>query len=248
MNSNSMPATFWLIWHILRDRDLFTRISHEVDACRMNRTSELLCFDTAKLCNQPFLQSSYAETLRRYVSVYIIRQSEHEDAHVLDYKIPKGKTMVISSAIAHMDKRNWHTGSQGEHPVDTFWAERFLTYGANPPQPTLLAPILDATTSVSPSSTTVSGSDRSEPKFSLNGYSGAWIPFGSGIHQCPGRHWVKVQMLLSFAVINAAFEIELLGNGGAGLSVDMSKYGLGTMQPGEKAGFRIRRRKRQIVA
>lgn len=246
MNSNSMPATFWLIWHVLRDHDLFTRISHEVDACHINRTSELICFDTAKLCNQPLLQSSYAETLRKYVSVYIIRQSKHEDAHVLDYKIPKGKTMVISSAIAHLDKRNWRTGPQGEHPVDTFWAERFLTYGANLPQPTPLSPKPNVP-SVSLSSI-VSDSDRSEPKFSLNGYSGAWIPFGSGIHQCPGRHWVKVQMLLSFAVINAAFEIELLGTGGDdGLSVDMSKYGLGTMQPGENAGFRIRRRKRQTA-
>lgn len=67
-------------------------------------------------------------------------------------------------------------------------------------------------------------------------------------------------MLLSFAVINAAFEIELLplgrSNGGGGeevegkgkgglLGVDTSKYGLGTLQPGGRAGFRIRRRERR---
>ena len=227
MNSNSVPATFWLIWHLLRDRDLLTRASHEIDTCRLPTPSDPITFDTTKLCTRPLLQSCYAETLRKYVAVYIIRQPEHEDARILDYRVPKGKTMVISSAMAHTDARNWRTaGPRGQHPVDTFWAERFLTYG--------------------PAS--ADDLDVPEPKFSLNGYSGAWVPFGGGIHQCPGRHWVKLQMLLGFAVFNAAFEIELLGGKeGSDLRVDMRKYGLGTLQPGERAGFRIRRRRRDAV-
>lgn len=246
MNSNSVPATFWLIWHMLRDRDLLTRASREVDACRINRNSQPIGFDTTKLCNQSLLQSSYAETLRRYVAVYIIRQPEHHDAQILDYKVPRGKMMVVSSAMAHMDRRNWNTGTEEEHPVDTFWADRFLSYGAIPPLTSpdplnlSLAPAVIKAASVSAGST-VSSSDLLEPKFSLNGYSGAWIPFGGGIHQCPGRHWVKLQMLLSFAVINAAFEFELLEKGNA-LGVDMIKYGLGTLEPAEKVAFRIRRR------
>lgn len=250
MNSNSVPATFWLIWHMLRDHDLLTRASHEVDACRVNLTSEPVVFDTTKLCNQPLLQSSYAETLRKYVAVYIIRQPEHEDAQILDYKVPRGKMMVVSSAMAHMDRRNWNTGTEEEHSVDTFWADRFLTYGANSlrtspaPSDLNLTPANIGPAGISARST-VSNSDLLDPKFSLNGYSGAWIPFGGGIHQCPGRHWVKLQMLLSFAVINAAFEIELLGQGEA-LRVDMRKYGLGTLQPAEKARFRIRRKRNAV--
>ena len=232
-----MPATFWLIWHILQDRNLLEQVSHEADACRT--TSSPISFDTTNLCNQPLLQSCYAETLRKYVAVYIIRQPEHEDARIRDYTVPKGKMIVISSAMAHTDKRNWRTApreEEEEHPVDAFWPRRFLTHGANSSQE---RPSLDSGLST-----------PLEPEFSLNGYSGAWIPFGGGIHQCPGRHWVKLQMLLSFAVINAAFEIELLGKGqaGDGLRVDMSKYGLGTLQPGEKARFRIRRRKKKIAA
>ena len=227
---------------MLLDRDLLSRVTHEAETCRID-PSEGIAFDPVRLCNQPLLQSSYAETLRKYVAVYIIRQPEYENAPILDYKVPKGKTMVINSAMAHMDRRNWQTGPQGEHPVDTFWAERFLTYDTNPPQRPSPTPLNDSPTSAVASPAGVSGVDHSEPKFSLNGYSGAWIPFGGGIHQCPGRHWVKLQMLLSFAVINAAFEIELLGKVGDGLSVDMGKYGLGTLKPAQKVPFSIRRRR-----
>ena len=253
MNSNSVPATFWLIWHLLRDRDLLTRASYETDTCCITSPSEPISFDMTKLCNRPLLQSCYAETLRKYVAVYIIRQPEHDDARVLDYRVPEGKTMVISSAMAHMDPRNWRTGPQGQHPVDTFWAERFLTYGTSSPQQRPLSP--RAPSNLSPTTSAIAEpagvlsrpDDLSEAKFSLSGYSGAWVPFGGGIHQCPGRHWVKLQMLLGFAVLNAAFEIELVGKGSGDLSVDMRKYGLGTLQPAEKAGFRIRRRKERCM-
>ena len=117
MNSNSMPATFWLIWHTLQDHDLLTRVSREADACRTNRTSQLTGFDMTKLCKQPLLQSCYAEILRKYTAVYVIRKPEHEETQVLDYKIPKGKIIVVSSAMAHMDQRNWNMGTSGEHPV-----------------------------------------------------------------------------------------------------------------------------------
>jgi len=132
MNSNSMPATFWLFWHMMQDGDLLTRARVEANTCRMTNTAKPACFDVTKLCSQPLLQSSYAEALRLYVAVYIIRKPEHENARILDYEIPKDKMIVVSSAMAHMDKRNWNLGPRGEHPVEKFWADRFLTYGDKP--------------------------------------------------------------------------------------------------------------------
>ena len=246
MNSNSMPATFWLFWHMMRDRSLLTRTMSEVSDCRTIHTTESLSLDISKLCNQPLLQSCYAETLRMYVAVYIIRKPEYEDAQVLDYTVPKEKMIVVSSAIAHMDKRNWNLGMMEEHPVEKFWADRFLTFGCNTsPSSSDSAAAKDRFTSDSPASTSllaaVSSPNPPKPKFSLNGYSGAWIPFGGGIHQCPGRHWVKLQMLLSFAIISSAFDIELVSEKEK-LQVDMAKYGLGALQPAEKIRFRIRRK------
>ena len=116
---------------MMRDRSLLTRATSEANACCTTDTTESLCFDTTKLCNQPLLQSSYAETLRMYVAVYIIRKPEYEDAQVLDYIILKDKMIVVSSAMAHMDKRHWNSGVMEEHPVESFWAERFSTHGGN---------------------------------------------------------------------------------------------------------------------
>ena len=247
MNSNSMPATFWLFWHLIQDRKLLARAQDEVDVCRTLRAGSTSLFDTTALCNQPLLQSTYAETLRKYVAVYIIRKPEHEDAKILDYTVPKDKMIVVSSASAHMDKRNWNLGPSNEHPVDHFWADRFLTYNRKAPQvtaPTFTTGSTSLPETFKPSTPLYmpSGKDSQGPRFSLNNYSGAWIPFGGGIHQCPGRHWVKLQMLVSFAMINDAFEVELLDSGDS-LKVDMSKFGLGALQPAEKAPFRIRRKR-----
>ena len=118
-----MPATFWLFWHVMRDRSLLTRTMSEVNNCRTTYTIESFSLDITKLCNQPLLQSCYAETLRMYVAVYIIRKPEHQDAQVLDYTIPKDKIIVILSAMAYIDKRNWNLGTMEEHPVERFWAD-----------------------------------------------------------------------------------------------------------------------------
>ncbi|KAL9124080.1 MAG: hypothetical protein Q9217_006553 [Psora testacea] len=247
MNSNSMPATFWLFWNLVNDRSLLDRVTSEAEACRTTHPTEAPSFDTVKLCNQPLLQSCYAETLRMYVAVYIIRKPVYEDAQVLDYTVPKDSMMVVSSAMAHMDKHNWNTGMLEERPVENFWAERFLTYRSETTRSSSSSSIVKSQIKEgNPKdflpSTIAPHSKPPEPRYSLNGYNGAWIPFGGGIHQCPGRHWVKSQMLLSFALVNAAFDIEL-APGPAKLKVDMGKYGLGALQPAEKVAFKIKRKR-----
>ena len=216
--------TFWLCWHTLHDREVFEAATAEVKECR----NEDSCLDTAKLISQPLLQSMYAETLRKYVVVYIARTTEYGATQILDYQIPKNKLLVINSGMAHMDERNWNLGPQNQYPVTEFWAERFLT----------------------PDIAEVSGQTEhamkigtGKPKFSLSKYKGAWVPFGGGLHQCAARHWVKTLMLVSLAMIIETFDIELL-DGGKELGVDLAKYGLGALNPGEKAPFRIRRKRR----
>jgi len=232
MNSNSMPSTFWTFWEILRDPQLFSRVQAEVKGCALDSlNSKNVDFDLMKLCNQPLLQSVYAETLRLRTAVYIIRKPEFQDAQVGQYTVPKDKMMVISSHMAHMDKRNFNTGVQESHPIEHFWADRFLIY----PKATEPTDRLTETTRET-------GSMLQKPKFSLNGMSGAWIPFGGGIHQCPGRHWVKLQILSSFALFCSAFEIELL-DPATDPQMNMAKYGLGAMGPKNPTPFRIRRKR-----
>ena len=246
LKANSNPATFWLFLHLLRDRSLLARVTSEVNACRTTQSTDSPSFDMTKLCNQPLLQSCFAETLRLYISVYIIRKPQYKDAQVLDYKIPSDKMIAIPSTMAHMDKRNWISGSMAEHPVEEFWAERFLTNSGNTSHsPATSFSASARSTSSDPANTlpssAIPSSSLPEPKFSLNGYRGAWIPFGGGISMCPGRHWVKLQMLLTFAIISSTFDIELLA-GEKDLKVDLTRHGLGTLHPAEKVPFRIRRK------
>ena len=170
----------------------------------------------------------WAETLRKYVVVYIARATEYGATQILDYQIPKNKVLIISSGMAHMDERNWNLGHQKQYPVTEFWAERFLTPDTG-----------DATSHI----TTASEVGNGRPKFSLSKYKGAWVPFGGGLHQCAARHYVKTMMLVSVAMIIEGFDIELL-DGGKELGVDLAKYGLGALNPGEKAPCRIRRKRR----
>lgn len=228
MNSNSVPSTFWYFWEIFRDPELLSRVRYEVDAARSDPlTPGSLEFDVPKLCGQPLLQSVYAETLRLRVAVYIIRKPEFQDAHLNGYTLPQDKMLVINSHAAHMDKQNWNTGNGDTHPVEEFWADRFLTFPPDAVEPEARSD--DA------------GTKRAGPKFSLTGLSGAWIPFGGGIHQCPGRHWVKLQIILSFAILCSTFDIELAEEG-LHAQPDTRKYGLGAMPPKTRTPFRIRRK------
>lgn len=100
-----MP-TFWLFWHVIRDQELLSRARSEVNARLSDPSSRALDFDIPKLCNQPLLQSCYNETLHLRVAVYIIRKPTYEDVRIRDYVVPRDKMMVVSSHMAHKDKRN----------------------------------------------------------------------------------------------------------------------------------------------
>ena len=89
------------------------------------------------------------------MAVYIARTTEYGATEVLDYQIPKNKLVIINSAVAHMDERNWNLGTRGEYPVEKFWGERFLTGRARAPDE---ASNMD---------------DRTKPKYSKNQYKGA---------------------------------------------------------------------------
>ncbi|KAL8639945.1 MAG: hypothetical protein Q9228_003085, partial [Teloschistes exilis] len=205
MLANSVSAAFWLFWHTLRDPSLLAAATAEITACTTttapqsgaddhnNNNKNHPPFDTPKLMNQPLLQSLYAETLRKYIAVYITRTTEYSDAEILDHRMPRGRMVIVNSATAHMDKRNWdHQASS--HPATSFWAERFLVPNNNT-KPGILradsgyASLTSSSTTAPPTSPQPPSTSSGPHKFSLDRHKGAWIPFGGGPHQCPGRHW-----------------------------------------------------------
>lgn len=169
-------------------------------------------FDPTKVINAPLLQSVYAEVLRLHVASLVTRSVKQ--THSLDnWVLPKDQYIIVASHVEHRDSY-WNAvdASNKHHPPSEFWAERFLV------------------------------SEEGTSKFSLEGKQGRWMPYGMGEHMCPGRHFVKYEMMLSFAVLVSVFDIELLSPGGWRPDDNLARYGFGAQPPKQKVKFRIRRR------
>ncbi|KAF2397932.1 cytochrome P450 [Trichodelitschia bisporula] len=123
--SNSIPATGWLIMHILDpngDPTLLGRLLKEVRS--VERPDGTL--DIAGLCALPLLQSMFHEMLRLYTDVLVTRDV-HEtlelptgDGRYL--RLEKNSLVIMPSWPGHRDSDYWN-----EPPCETFYAERFLT-------------------------------------------------------------------------------------------------------------------------
>lgn len=60
---------------------------------------------------------------------------------------------------------------------------------------------------------------------------------------CPGRHFAKVEMLGTFAMLFSKFELELVSTKNLGdVKPDMTWYPTGTLPPTNKVPFRIRKK------
>ena len=147
--------------------------------------------------------------------------------------LPRDEIVLIATIPSHIDTKIWNIGKAGEHPLDQFWAERFLVYPGDPtsgPKTNKYHQVLDP-------------SERGKPRFSLNGLGGIWIPYGGGFRACPGRRFAKREILMTLAVMVTMFDVEI--DKTKPLRIDRRANGLGAQRPKTSIPFRIRRRKLQ---
>lgn len=198
----------------------------EVDVCALRGDDGRIHFDIDRLLRLPLLQAVYAETLRLRMHFYIIRMPDRVDMNIRDWIIPRQKVIVTPTTVAHMDSETWSTGLQNAHPVDRFWIGRFLRY------PSQGEDVKDKPRN-----------PASAPTFSTKGLEGAWIPYGGGPRQCPGRHFAKRQIVLTTALMISLFDCEILKEGRDALeNFTLSGFGSGVSLPAGKVPVRIRRR------
>ena len=278
-NSNSIPAAFWSLVHIFRDPKLLASTREQARRSFVGAATGAASdarYNTEALTRNPLLQSVWSEVLRLYVALFIVRGADHDDFHLPGgHTIPKQKMIVVDTHTAHHDASVWNQGdAQNPHPLDSFWAERFLVFpgqeksgplkpearpklssptpsGPQMPQTpqapqtasTPLSPQAPSTplTPLTPSSPNAADLDPLEPRFSSSGLAGAWVPFGGGRHQCPGKAFAKQEILLCIAVMTELFDIEIPPE--ASMEVDLNYYGLGSLPPKAEIPVRIRRRK-----
>ena len=261
MNTNTIPAVLWSVVHCFQDKDLLRQVREEVSLCKSDEDEGVdgedgPPFDIAKLTQRPLLQSICSEILRLYVAAFIPRGSAHEDFVVADnYKIPKGQLIAVDSYTAHRDTEVWNTGRiPDSHPLDTFWAERFVI----DPERSLDGPLRENSSSSSSSGSggcpLSKGEKKQEkeeatescPKYSMDGLSGAWLPFGGGKHQCPGRYFARREMLVCLAVLCWYYDFDFLTE--EEIKPDHKFFGIGTMPPKGEVPVRITRREVPSVA
>ena len=208
---NSIPASFWLLAEVIRDPDLLSRVRETIAKHKLATPPGTLDFDYTSLCNEPLLQSIYAETLRLHVAIFILRASDRRDVELRGWRVPRGEPILVSGFGEQMDPSQWERSDHPEgKPVGEFWAERFL---------------------------------REDGGFSLKGRAGtSWLPYGGGQRMCPGRHFAKVEMIGSLAILLTLFDVEIADKVDGIPGNDMGGFGFGALWPKGRLPVRMRRR------
>lgn len=199
-------------------------------------------FDMDILMASPLLQSCYAETLRLRTAVLITRVPERSNFMLGDWLFQRNKMIVAASAVAHMDENVWNTGSQHDpHPLNTFWADRFLIHPGAPNS----GPLKNAKAlrTRAPQSMPEIPEAMEKPRYTVDGLAGAWVPYGGGQTLCPGRHYAKQEIIMNFAIWSTAFDVEILQKPEERTEANMGYFGLGVLPPKGATPIRIRKRK-----
>ena len=242
MNTNAVPAIGWFIIEFCRNPALLSRALAELDTARLHSAEPgKPDFDVGKLCSSALLQSVYAETLRLRVALIVTRTPEREDFHLDDWIFPKQRIIALSSRSAAMNPAIWNAGTpEDPHPLDQFWADRFLVY----PNDANSGPSRKAHSTIEKPERKQGLEDKrgKGPLFSMENVAGGWIPYGGGDRICPGRHFAKQEIIGSFAMLFKHYEIELLTSKDWEPKPNMRFFPFGGLPPVGKVPFRIRRR------
>ncbi|KAF7509612.1 hypothetical protein GJ744_007650 [Endocarpon pusillum] len=185
ISSNAIPATGWMLLHILTSpTNILSRILSELRSCLLpnddnNNTTTLSIAipDLLTPTRTPLLHSLYTETLRYHVAFSLSRDVKSRctiDGHLL---LP-GNTIMAPSWMMHRNNDLWT-----DPPADIFYPERFLA--------------TDEKTGEVSFSTAATGGGR-------------YFPYGGGAHICPGRVFAKQEILAAVARVLVGFEFEFV--------------------------------------
>ncbi|KAL9122095.1 MAG: hypothetical protein Q9187_001355 [Circinaria calcarea] len=249
-NTNIVPSTMWMILETFKNPITLARVRNELETSFSNDDAVLqMKFDSQTTQALPLLKSVYAETLRLRIHVYAVRYTGNEELQINNWVLPKEKVVLVATGPSHMDKTFWNT-KNGLHPVDQFWADRFLVYGNDPqsgPHKHVAPPVSSqATQDEAKMPTARAAKEEEAPEYTIAGTEGMWIPYGGGTRSCPGRFYSKHVMIATCAMMVTMFDMEILAGDDA-LRMNPLFYGFGGQHPIGKVPFRIRK-KRGVVS
>ncbi|KAE8393845.1 hypothetical protein BDV23DRAFT_148714 [Aspergillus alliaceus] len=142
----------------------------------------------------------------------------------------------MSSTPAHMDTNVWNTGPNDEHPLSSFWAERFMKVPGDESSGPRKCPA-----GMKPISTESQCPHKApEATFAPEDVEGSWIPYGGGPRMRPGRHFAKREINLTAAMMVTLFDCKVLIDVRS-LKVDMRGFGFGTLNAAGRVPALIQR-------
>ncbi|KAJ0300381.1 hypothetical protein Brms1b_012801 [Colletotrichum noveboracense] len=166
--------------------------------------------DLAVLTRAPLLNSVYREVLRLHVAGTVGRKSPLHAVQLHDGQVLLPEVPVMSSSwLGGLDESFWNTGAMvdgaPEHPVDAFWAERFLAYPSDP----LSGPMRQHGHVVASGKTPPKTADEdANARLVSAGIQDHWFPFGGGAGKCPGELLAKNTILTTAFLLLKDFDIE----------------------------------------
>lgn len=232
---NIHPMAIWSIIEVFRDKQLLFKVREELARIEFHGTAD--DEDVEKLLTSPLLQSICNELLRLRVEVQTIFSSDKEDIQINQWRIPKGSLVVVPAGDAHKDPQVWNTRN-GQYPLDTFWAERFLAYPGDPQSGPRKPSHPDSDLTKAPGGTL----QGDPPKLVTSGLADCYMPFGIGERTCPGRGFARREIILFCAYAVGRYDIDFVSSRNQDYDMTTAFYGIGTQRPKGKIPFRIRRR------
>jgi cytochrome P450 len=257
----------WMLWFVLQDDDVRARLVAEIDSCFRGSTLEV---DILRLAALPLLNSVYMETLRLRAASPVGRTPVSGNYRFGRWRFRKDVPIIATSWLGGYDADFWNQGAvlpggggRPSHPVDDFWADRFLEHPDDPAsgpirrrgglketaaRTTITA---DGVAAEKPglakrNTNTYADSDstqHSQPRLVTSGMAGHWFPFGGGQNTCPGRFFAKQEVLAGAAVMLRAFEFDIADRPAwAAVAPNMAYFPFGVVPPKGKSPIRIRKR------
>ncbi|KAG8570800.1 hypothetical protein GDO81_011423 [Engystomops pustulosus] len=214
--ANTLPATFWSVYYLLRCPKAMKAATEEVNRI-LEQTSQKVSFDDKNIClnrhlldDMPVLDSIIKESMRLSSASLNIRVAKENFTLQLDekgsYSIRKDDIVAIYPQTVHLDPEVY------EDPMN-FKYDRYLDEN---------------------------GKEKTD--FYLKGkkLKYYYLPFGSGKTKCPGREFAvhEIKQLLSLMI--SYFDLELVDKNAKSPPLDQSRAGLGILQPTYDVDFRYR--------
>ncbi|KAM9302898.1 cytochrome P450 7A1 [Morus bassanus] len=213
--ANTIPATFWSLFYLLKSPEAMRAAIKEVQSIlesageKISLDGKHISLNRKQLDNMPVLDSIIKEAMRLSSASMTFRVAKEDFTLHLEnnfYNIRSDDIVALYPQLLHLDPEIY------ADPL-TFKYDRFLNEN---------------------------GEEKTD--FYRNGrkLKYYYMPFGTGIAKCPGRLFAVHEIKQFLALIFSYFEIELVDNNVQCPSLDQSRAGLGVLQPANDIDFRYR--------